>query len=216
MDGKMKLPPRRLCVRFLSPRLRPRLCPCLRRLPPPCRRTPCTSTAPARAGRSGCRRKPCTRTGTGRASRSSRRRCRRANSPCIGSAGARARIASPCAHRFGELPALRRALQKTAPTLSARFGAHALAVAVQKKSFFRDWKQVIAVQGWAPTTLCQRFQVGPPGYNRAPSSVPPCARGRAGVGKDKSHVRSTGPDSALRNSGSELITNISYCNQCIS
>ena len=43
-------------------------------------------------------------------------------------------------------------------------GARALAVALQKKSFFRDWKQVIAVQGWAPTTLCQRFQVGPPGY----------------------------------------------------
>ena len=35
--------------------------------------------------------------------------------------------------------------------LSAQFGAHTWrAVALQKKSFFRPWKQVIAVQGWAP------------------------------------------------------------------
>jgi hypothetical protein len=138
--------------------------------PPPCRRTPCTSTAAARAGRSCRRRKPCTRTGTGRASRSSRRRCRRANSPCIGSAGARARIASPCAHRFGELPALRRALQKTAPTrrgLSAQFGAHTwLAVVLQKSFFFVPGNRLLRFRAGPPPRFVSGFRWGHQDYSQ--------------------------------------------------
>ena len=67
-----------------------------------------------------------------------------------------------------------RALQRTAPRprrrrgLSARVWGTCACRSLQKKSFFRPWNQIMGVQGWASTTLCQRFQVGPPGQKMTP------------------------------------------------
>jgi hypothetical protein len=161
MDGKMKLPPRRLCVRFLSPRLRPRLCPCLRRLPaaallarvplPPVRAEAAAAANLARVPAPAVR---------------AEARAAVAGAPTVRASGALAPVLASLPHArtasVSYLPFEER-FKRPRQTLSARFGAHALAVAVQK-SFFCDWNQVNGVQGWAPTTLCQRFQVGPPGY----------------------------------------------------
>ena len=143
MDGKMKLPPRRLCVRFLSPRLRPRLCPCLRRLPaaallarvplPPVRAEAAAAANLARVPAPAVR---------------AEARAAVAGAPTVRASGALAPVLASLPHArtasVSYLPFEERF--KRPRQLSARFGAHALAVALQKKSFFRPWKQVIAVQ----------------------------------------------------------------------
>ena len=164
MDGKMKLPPRRLCVRFLSPRLRPRLCPCLRRLPaaallarvplPPVRAEAAAAANLARVPAPAVR---------------AEARAAVAGAPTVRASGALAPVLASLPHArtasVSYLPFEERFKGQRQPVGASRLSLGlTLGAPSPAEVVFSSLETGYCGSGLGPpTTLCQRFQVGPPG-----------------------------------------------------